>query len=316
MDPLKRGRLLICGAAVCWSSAGPLVKYANQALDNWQITGGRSFFALLFMLAVVRPWRGPRWWRPSLKVALLALAYALMLIGYITALVYTTAANAIFLQDTAPIWVMLLSPLLLKEPFRPRDLVLVALCAAGMSLFFLDELGAGQAFGNTMAACSGVGYALVVIGLRWGRAKDEEPPPRPFPERDSAAPPRRGGLHAGTRAPSDAELLVIWGNLFCFLICACFAKPLPPAAELPVPLATIFVLGIVQLGLGYYLMMQGIRHVPALEASLLALLEPVLNPLWTFLFIGERPGPWALLGGGIILGSIVMQSLRAPKAPH
>ncbi|GMV78955.1 MAG: hypothetical protein AMXMBFR7_01390 [Planctomycetota bacterium] len=297
MTPLTRGRLCIVGAAVCWSSAGALVKYANRSLDAWQIAGGRSFFAFLLLVILVKPWRRNDWWKPSPKLLLLSIAYPAMLIGYITALVHTTAANAIFLQDTAPVWVMLLSPFLLGERFRAGDLLLVALCAVGMLLFFNDQLTDGQAFGNMMALCSGLGFALVMIGLRWGRPKELDP---------NAPPP------AGPRPPSDAELLIVYGNIFCVLGCLGFQGAWPPLEELPVPLATVVVLGVVQLGMGYYLMTHGIRQVSALEASLLALLEPILCPIWAFLTLNERPGPWAMVGSAVILLTVALQAFRGP----
>lgn len=287
-----RGRLFILGAAFCWSIGGAAVKLAAP-LDAWQIASIRSLFAFLFLTVLLRPWRA-RPVLPSAMVLLLSLINAGMLILFILANTRTTSANAIFLQDTAPVWVSLFSPWLLREKFRMKDLRSLLVCAVGMSLFFLDQLTPGQWSGNIIALGSGVLYALVLIGLRWGRRKPAD---------------------AGARASplSDAEMILVWGNLFCALLCIPFMHSSPVAlADAGLrPLAIVAVMGVFQLGLGYLLMSKGIAEVPATEAGLLALLEPVLNPVWAFVFAHETPGPWALAGGAIILGDLAWQSFGA-----
>ncbi|HYG76388.1 MAG TPA: DMT family transporter, partial [Planctomycetota bacterium] len=320
MNPTQRGRLLVLGAAFFWSTSGALVKLSYPVMNGWQVAGIRALFACLFLAAIVKPWRA-RPFYPRGKVIPLSLIYAIMLILFILANTLTTAANAIFLQDTAPLWVLVLSPFLLKEPFRARDAGLLAVCGVGLALFFMDDLKPGQADGNILALFSGLGYGLVILGLRWGRHKEDE----------AAADP-------GTRPPSDSELILVWGNLICFLACLPLMNGLPSAAFEPAthvdfaqkipsalqPLVTPFnavaFMGVFQLGLGYLLLSRGVRHVPAIEASLLALIEPVLNPVWTYLVAGEKPGPFALAGGAIIIGSVAFQALRerangSAKAP-
>jgi len=161
-----------------------------------------------------------------------------------------------------------------------------------MSLFFLDQLTPGQWTGNFLALGSGVLYALVLIGLRWGRRKPE----------DAAT---------GQRQLSDSEQILLWGNLFCFLLCIPMMQSAPHALSAVgiQPLLIVAGMGVFQLGLGYLLMSKGIADVPATEAGLLALLEPVLNPVWALMFAHEIPGRWALIGGAIILGDLAWQSV-------
>ena len=299
MNSVKRGRLFILAAAICWSSGGVLVKL-SAPLNAWQIASIRSFFACLLVTALVKPWRARPIW-PSPMVLLLAAINAGMLIMYILANTRTTAANAIFLQDTAPVWVSLFSPWLLNEKFRRQDLRNLLICAAGMSLFFVDQLTPGQLSGNLLALGSGVLYALVLIGLRWGR------------QNTATTAGAAATVRAEPQQLSNAEAILVWGNLICFLVCA----PLMGASPLSVgvrPCLIAAAMGLFQLGLGYFLMSKGIAAVPALEAVLLSMVEPVLNPIWVILIVGETPGPWALAGGAIILGNVLWQSLTDSKA--
>jgi len=296
MPKLSSGALLVLGAAFCWSISGACIKTAQTAFDSAQISGLRSGFALLFLCAVIRPWRGKLIPRPV--VLLLSAVYAGMLVLFVQANLFTTSANAIFLQDTAPVWVSLLAPLALKEPFRLRDVGYLLACVGGIGLLFVGEVNLeaapGQAplLGNGLAICSGLMYAIVVMGLRWGRAKT-------LP---TGTTPQKG--------PTEAEQIVLWGNLFGMLACIPFMGHFAPETQLGTPLAIVALLGIVQLGLGYYLFTLGVTHVPAAQAAMLGLLEPVLNPVWAYFFAHESPTPWALAGGFVILASVTLMSLR------
>jgi drug/metabolite transporter (DMT)-like permease len=262
-------RLLILGAAVLWSTAGAAIK--SCGLDGWQIASGRSLVAGLFLLALVPEGRR----RPSLRVLLVAIAYAFTVVLFVVATKLTTAANAIFIQDTAPLWVLLLSPWLLRERPTRSELLAVPVYGLGLGLFFLDDLSAGQLQGNLVALGSGVAFALSIMGLRLVR--------------------------------HDGPAALVWGNL----LAAVAALPIALAGPSPtaLDLALVGYLGVFQLGLAYLLFSRGLLGTPAVEASLLILLEPVLNPIWTFLAAGERPGPWAVVGGAIVLGATAWRAV-------
>ena len=266
---MVRSRLLLLAAAALWSTAGAAMKYCQ--LDGWQIAGGRSLVAALFLLAAVKEAR--RW--PSRSVLLAAISYAATVVPFTLANKLTTAANAIFIQDVAPLWVLVLSRVMLKERHGRSELLSMPVFALGLALFFVDELGPGQLLGNLVALGSGVAFALCIVGLR--------------------------------RAGEQGISAIVLGNLIAALV----TLPLWSAgpAPRPVDLALVAFLGVFQLGLAYLLFARGLAGVPALEASLLVLLEPVLNPVWTFLVVGEKPGPWALVGGGIVLAATIWRTL-------
>jgi drug/metabolite transporter (DMT)-like permease len=271
---MLRARLAILAAAVLWSSAGAAVKLSS--LSAFQIASGRSLVAALF-LALAFP-SGRK--LPSRRAFAVAVAYAATVVLFIIANKLTTAANAIFLQDTAPLYVLLLSPFLLRERPTRDELLAVPVFLLGLVLFFVDELQPGQVWGNAVALASGVAFAFTILGLR--------------------------------AAHSEGSVVLVWGNVLAGL------SVLVPALSGPTPTALdvglLLFLGIFQLGMAYSLFNWGIRHIPAVEASLLILLEPVLNPVWTFLFAGERPGPWALVGGGVILLATAWRTLVGTRA--
>jgi drug/metabolite transporter (DMT)-like permease len=265
-----RSRLLVLAAAVLWSTAGAAMKLC--ALNGWQIAAGRSLVAGLFLLIASPPARS----RPSGRTLLVALAFAGTTIQFALATKLTTAANAIFIQDTAPLWVLLLSPWLLGESATRGELLAIPVYATGLGLFFLDDLSSGQMNGNLVALGSGVAFALCILGLR--RLRGE-----------------------------GAPVALTWGNLLSALLALPFALagPAPGASDL----GLLLFMGIFQLGLAYLCFTRGLERVPAVEASLLVLLEPVLNPIWTFLLAGERPGRWALVGGAVVLLATAWRTL-------
>jgi drug/metabolite transporter (DMT)-like permease len=263
-------RLLILAAAVLWSTGGAAIKLSG--LDAWQLAGGRSAVAGLFLLALVPAARR----RPTRLSLGVAAAYAVTVTLFVLANKLTTAANAIFIQDTAPLWVLLLSPLLLREWPTRGELLSVPIFALGFALFFLDRLSPGQLAGNLVAMASGVAFAVSIVGLR----------------------------RLGDGGPAALAL----GNLLTAAV-ALPLWPLGPAAT-PLDLGLVAFLGVFQLGLAYLCFTTGLQGTPAVEASLLALLEPVLNPIWTFLLAGERPGPWAVAGGAVILAATAWRTAQ------
>jgi drug/metabolite transporter, DME family len=296
-EELRRGRLLILGAAVCWSLGGGAVKIAQEQLDAYQIAGFRSLFSFVFLCVVMKTWRA-RPIIPPLSVWVMSSFYVVTVTLYVVATMKTTAANAIFLQDTAPLWVLLLSPLVLKEPLRFSDIGVMSICAFGMYMFFLDKIEPGHRDGNLIAILSGVGFAAVILAMRWSEKSSVR-----SADQDSAS------------KPTPANLMIVWGNLLCFLACLPLMGPLPeisPAASagLLKPMAVVAFMGVFQLGLGYYLLNRGANRVPAVEISLLVLAEPLLNPVWAYAVVGEKPGPWALAGGALILGTLTWNGMR------
>jgi drug/metabolite transporter (DMT)-like permease len=273
---MLRSRLLILSAALLWSTAGAAIK--RSGLDAWQIAGGRSLVAGAFLLLVVRETRV----RPTGRVLLVSVAYAVTVVLFVVATKLTTAANAIFIQDTAPLWVLLLSPWLLREVPTKGELLAVPVYAVGLGLFFLDDLTAGQVAGNFAALASGVAFAFSIVGLRLLR--------------------------------HDGPAALVYGNL----VAAAVTLPLwtsGPAATAP-DLALLVYLGVFQLGLAYLAFSRGVTGTPAIEASLLILLEPVLNPIWTFLLAGERPGPWAIVGGAVVLAATAWRTVAPVLTPR
>ncbi|MBP1641600.1 MAG: protein of unknown function transrane [Acidobacteria bacterium] len=278
-------RLSILAAALLFSTGGAAIK--GTALSAFQVAGFRSGVAAL-ALALLLP-EARRGFGLDLLPA--ALSYAATLVCFVTATKLTTAAAAIFLQSTAPIWVLLLAPLLLGERMRARDLPYVVLAAAGLALVFLGSREAVStaprpALGNAIALASGLFYALLMITLR--------------------------RLARGGRGATRTMPAMVTGNLIAFLVCLPFSLPAAtPAAR---DVAAVVYLGVIQIGLAYWFFARGLGALAALEVSLLVLLEPVLNPLWTWLLHGERPSALASLGGAVMLVALAARAALEPRA--
>lgn len=264
-----RSRLLLLAAAALWSTAGAAMKLCG--LSALQITGGRSLVAGLFLAAALPEARR----RPSRPMLLGLVGYAATVTLFSMANKLTTAANAIFLQSTAPVWVLLLGPRVLGERPSRGEVAALPVYAVGLSLFFLDELSPGQLAGNLVALAAGLAFAFCIMGVR--------------------------------RAQGEGQATLMWGNLLAAAAVLPFWSQGPAAR--PGDLALLAYLGVFQLGLAYLCFGRGVAQVPALEASLLVLLEPILNPIWTFLFAGERPGPWALAGGAVVLAATAWRTI-------
>ena len=277
---------MILAAAALWSTGGLGIKRVD--LFPLTIAGWRSAFALAALLAVGS--------RRQLSLSALkrravlgtAFSYALTLILFVSATRLTTAANAILLQYTSPLWVIALSHVFPHERPQRRDYAVAGACLAGLALFFLDKASAEGFWGIIIAVASGLTMACLIVGLRYEGL--------------------RGALSSSTAA-------VILGNSLCVFICAPWMVSGLPAMT-GTNWAVIGALGTFQLGLPYLLFSKGLHHVTALQATLLGLVEPLLNPLWVWLGTGERPGFWANVGGAIIILCLVMDLLtRRPAVP-
>ena len=277
--PRAVDRLAIVIAALLFSTGGAAIK--ATVLSSWQVAFLRSGIAAVALM-VLLPAARRRW---TLRTVVVGAAYATTMILYVSANKLTTAANTIFLQATAPLYILALGPWLLRERVRRRDLVFMSVLALGMSMFFV---GRQQSFatapaplaGNLLALGSGVTWALTLLGIRWlGRDQHHG----------------EGSLAA-----------VTCGNLIACLIAAPMAFPIGhPRAD---DWAVIAFLGVFQIGLAYVALTRGMARVPAFESSLLLLAEPVLNPVWAWLVHGERPGAGAAAGGVLILGATVVKT--------
>ena len=266
-------RLQLIAAALLFSTGGMAIKACQ--LTSWQIANSRCLVALSALLLLLPEAR--RSIRP--RAFLVGLAFASTLILFSLANKATTSANAIFLQSVAPLYLVPLAPFLLREKIKGRDLALVALLALGLGLLLAgdDAVSAtapAPARGNLLAAISGLTWAFTVLGLR-SLAKD------------------------GESGENTAIPAVIAGNLLGFLITLPMALPYEGVSA--TDLGWILYLGTFQIGMAYWLVTRAVQAVPAFEASLLLLAEPLFNPIWTFLKHGEVPSLLAMVGGAIIL---------------
>lgn len=269
-----RGLLLLTLAALAWSTGGLWVKMTT--LHPMAVAGARSLIAGLLVLFYARPALN----RITRAQVFGAFAYASCVVLFVVATRTTTAANAILLQYTAPVWVALLGPWLVRERTHAIDWVAIIAVLGGMVLTTMDnasgdKVGEAAFLGDLLAIASGLCFALCAISLRRERAGS------PF-------------------------TIVVLGNAIAALIGLPFlaAAPFVPADLLP-----LLPLGIVQLGLGYILYTRGVAHVSAVEATLIPVLEPLLNPLWVALGKGEVPSEKTIIGGAIILAAVTGRGL-------
>ena len=294
MQERRRAEILVLLAALLFSTGGAAIKAC--ALGSWQVASFRSGIAAAAILLLVPAAR--RGW--SRRTVLVGLAYAATVILFVLANKLTTAANSIFLQSAAPLYILMLGPWLLRESIRRSDVLIMGLAAVGLVLFFVgtqspQTTAPDPLRGNILAALAGVSWALTIVGLRWlGRSDNPK---------------------SGIRNPQSSEstiAAVALGNLIAFAVALPWA--LPVGESQPKDWVLIGLLGVFQIGLAYVFLTGGIGHLTALEASLLLLIEPVLNPIWALLIHGEKPGAWALIGGLLILGATVLKSASGRPA--
>ncbi|MFZ1042579.1 MAG: EamA family transporter [Anaerolineales bacterium] len=268
--------IFIVITAILWSTSGVLIK-----IISWQpiaILAGRSIFSSIVLFIYLRriPTKWTRW------KLLASIAYILTQFLYIWSTKLTTAANAIFLQYTAPVYVILLALWFLHEKPSHTDWSSMLIIFVGMLLFFGDKLSTSGFYGNILAVLSGITSALMIVSLR--AQKDGVP----------------------------AESILV-ANLFTAILGIPFI--LKESWTVTNWLILLY-LGTIQMGLSFILFSNAIKHVPALEANLISTLEPVLNPVWVFLFIGETPGRFALIGGLIVLAGVATNAINGARTPE
>lgn len=280
-----RARLELLGAAALFSTGGAAIKACH--LSSFQVAGFRSLVAAVVLLfAVPESRRGF-----SLRAAVVAVAYAATLILFVAGNKLTTAANTIFLQSTAPLYLLVLGPRLLGERIRKTDFVVLAVAAAGLALFLVHLEPAQRTApdplrGNLCALASGAAWALTLLGLRYLSARP------------------------GSGSPESA---VVLGNGLAFSACAPWALPVHELR--PMDGLLVLYLGVFQIGLAYVLVARGMRNASALEASILLLLEPALNPIWAWLVHREAPSGWAIAGGALVLAATTGKSVLDARRP-
>jgi len=267
------GRLWVMAAALMWSSCGLFVKAGF--FDDWGSAGGpllafwRSFFAAVVLLPMVR--------RPRFNVNLvpMTLCFAVMCITYLSANVLTTAANAIWLQASSPWWVLLLSLAFFREPVVRRDLVPLGFGVLGVGIILFFEIRGPDLIGVLCGLVSGVTFAGVILFLRRLRHENAV------------------WLIALNHVVAASLILpwTIWAGVW------------PSAGQLVV----LAGFGVFQMAIPYLLMIRGLRTISSQEAVAIALLEPVLNPLWVALATPETPQWWTIVGASLILAGLVLR---------
>ncbi len=265
---------------VLWSLGGLLIKITS--ISAFEVNAGRCFFAAITIGILTRG--------KALKADKFTLLASLFYVGalsfYALANKNTTAANAIFLQYTAPVYILIFAPFVLKERFRINDLITVLVCLIGMSLFFVDSAPdtnlspESQFIGNIYGLLSGVSLAGYLLLLRHPKAYRQNP------------------------ASS-----VFYGNLIAIFVMLPFIIQ-EPSHWTSKDIFAVIILGTFQIGIAYYLFTYGVSNgVRSLDASIIGFIEPILNPIWVYVFIGERPSRWALLGGLVIITAVIFHTI-------
>jgi drug/metabolite transporter (DMT)-like permease len=221
-----------------------------------------------------------RQWTSTTAFIIAIISYGGCLTSFVIATKWTTAANAIFLQYAGVVWVLLFSPLVVREPMRTRDAVAITVAFAGMALFFVGRFEAHGMAGNAMALLSSVFFASLILVLR--------------------------------REQRAAQAAVTWGNVVCALAVLPFVAH--DLSLTPRSFAVLAFLGIFQIAIAYVLFVRGLAFVTATQASLTGMLEPVSNPIWVFLFLGEKPSVFAIAGALVVLAAIAGHTLAGEPA--
>ncbi|MFZ2324301.1 MAG: EamA family transporter [Ignavibacteriaceae bacterium] len=266
----NKGILAVFLTAILWSSGGLLIKLIS--LNSMQLSFFRCLIAAIVFALLFR--------KKILKVNPLALlnsfAYAAVLILFVIATKTTTAANAIFLQSTAPIYVLIFEPILIKTKWERINIITIAVCFIGMILFFMGDLTPGDIEGNIAALFAGVAFATFFLGMK----KND---------------------------PKYGESSIFYGNVIVALFCIPFILDMKPISAQD--FAMVSFLGVFQIAFAYALFSYGLKKIRAVEASIISMFEPVLNPIWVLIGYGEVPSFYAIIGGIIIITAITTRTI-------
>ena len=269
----KIGTAQMLACSLLWSMAGIMFKYIPW--NGVVIASLRAAIAGAVVLAFIRI-RGMEL-SVSAKTIPTGIAKGLTCLLFVVANKMTTAANAIVLQYTAPVFLLLFSALIYGRRFSRADVTAVGLTLAGISLFFLGQFDAGRMIGNLIAVAAGASMGVMYMLM-------------------------------GEVTESERLSSVLIGEAFTFLVGVPFLFLYPPAVT-AVPAAFIVILGIFQLGIPYILYSLAAGKCSPLACCLLGALEPLLNPLWVLIFYGEKPGVFALIGGAVVIATVTVWSM-------
>jgi len=272
----SQARLMIVATAILWSTGGAAIKLST--LDAPAIAAGRAFFAAIVLFALLPEAR----LRPTRTIVWTSIAYALTCSLFVIANRLTTAGHAIFIQNTAPVWVLLLGPRLLGEKPTKAEIYSVPVGLIGCGLVFADHLGEGRLAGDLCALAASFSYAVLIM------------------------------LYKKTTVAESMSATVLGnGIIVAVMLPIAITFGGPPVA---IDWAVLIYLGVLQQAVAATLFVRGIRHVSALEASLLTLLEPLFSPIWAFLMIGETMGPLAIGGALLIAVSTVFRTVTSARS--
>ncbi len=264
------GLLAVFTAALMWSTGGLFVKLVTfnaMQISFFRCAIAAAVFAILFRKKLLQV---------NTLTFVNAFFYASVLTAYVIALKLTTAANAIFLQSTAPIYVLIFEPIILKTSYNRVNIITIAVCIIGMFFFFMGKISPEHFEGNLVALFSGIMFAALFLGLRKNENKYQ--------------------LSS-----------IFYGNVIVALICIPFLSDIQNVNFSNMWMVSF--LGVFQIGLAYAVFSYGLRRVLAIEASIIALVEPVLNPVWVFIGYGEIPSFMAIVGGITILSAITLRTV-------
>lgn len=273
----RKGLIYISFTAFLWSTSGFFIKYLT--INAFQISFYRSLIAALTVLAITFARKQKLKFEFDKVSNFAAIFYAGILILFVLATKMTSAANAIFLQFTAPMYLVVLEPLFLKTKFDSKNVVTIIVCIFGMVLFFFGKLELGNIYGNLLAICSGICFAMFSLLLKYKKVK-----------------------HKNDNTLNN----VVMGNALVAVIAFFIIFP-----ELKLDLTQALILlymGAIQIGVSYIIFNEGIKYVSATESMIIATLEAIFNPIWVFIGIGEAPSVYSILGGLIIFGAIIWRN--------
>ena len=279
---MLKARVQLIFGALLFSTGGVAIKAAT--LTGWQVSCFRSLLGgLVILLLIPRARQGWTW-----RSLVVAVPFAATFTFFTLSNKLTTAANAMFLQETAPFYVLLLGPLLLGERIVKRDLAFMAALVAGLVLILGSgaeplETAPNPRLGNLLGAFTGISWALTLTGLRWLASRSA----------------------SGRDQPETA---VVAGCFLAAAVAAFFVFPLGETSS--IDWFVIAYLGIFQIGLAYFFVTQSMRRLPVIETSLLLLVEPAFTPVWAWLLLAESPAVLAMFGGAVIILAIGIYSLR------